>query len=617
MQTSINSRKIDLKESQLTSNFQLNTSKIIGADSIPKVNVNFSTAPTTLNTEQTIRPVEEFDLENFEEVPREIPKGYKYSWLERTKATMAVSTVSILDGFIDAADGLVDGLFHAGANVCELLGNKEGAEATRKFIAENWGDNLNEYLFNSETGIAKEAADASYIAYDGKVSKWLRNTSNSIAEITAATMCGGVPSTLFYGFLSGSGKAAEKKYQKTDENGNYEFNLLDEALINVSGVLGSLSWVANRALGKGVKDLASVIKQNKSILPTLTEAYHDIFNLKFVKNAFAKQLKGLTGVTTVLNTGFEVAPDIMKIITGEEENNLGNWLKVGTKGAWYLLSLAMLSELKSYIKNPYAYKKFYDGENRTKALTDQLEKLKVGNTKDLMKFKPEQQKMLIDEILLNSKNPDIELFRIFKNLSNEDADKLLKNVSGVSGRQEQIVKLLASGVMQYGEDESLLEDINKMGTNFQKYIINNLPLEEQKKLAAELSRLYQSGKMSPGKLRDIIDPDQEECKKFLDMISSNFDDDSRTNFITELFKADRIRELSKEINKVVDNIVKPVSETMAKTATSETKVKTIREAWNNITNFISGDSRISKSAKVSLSGTYKSLTNIVIPPTKT
>ncbi len=611
MQTSITSKKADFKEAQLSQKLELNNSKIIGADSIPKTTVDFSAAPPT---EPTIRAVEEYEVDNLEEVPQDTQDKVSYPWYERTGSTLAIGAISILEGLIDVADELTDGIFHLGADISELTGDKEGAAATREFIAVDWADKLNDYLFNEDTGVAKNLNDASYMKYDGAVAKKLRSTTKSIAEITAATMCPGVGSTMFLGFLAGSGNAAEKKYQKVDENGEYQYNPIDEILINVSGALGSLSWIANRALGKGVKDLAGTIKQNKSVLPTLQEAFHDICNWDFVKTAFKKQLKGITGVTTIANTGFEVAPDIMAILTGEKENNFGNWLKVAGKGAWYFASLALLSELKGYVKNPQAYKTFYDPKSgeKTKALTDQLAKLKAGNTQDLMKFKPDQQKMLIDEILANSDNPETELFRIFKSLNNSDADKLLRNISSDSGRQEQVVKMLAEGIMKYNEDETVLDDIGNMGTNFQKYIINNLPVEQQDKLAEELAKLYQSGKMTAEDIRKIIDPTDSDCATFLEKINGNMDNAGVTKFTAELGRADQFHELSKEVNKVLDDLVKPITKTVAKTATSDSKVKTLREAWKNISDYFTPNGDGNKTVKTMIGASTASLATLIM-----
>ena len=503
------------------------------------------------------------------------------SWYEKTKSTLVVGVTTVVSGLVDIVDELLDGALHIIADLNEATGYKENAQEIRNYIQKDLGDELNEYLYNEDTGVWKDYNSNSFLKYDSKAAKKIRNASKKIGEITLATVSPGA-TTLVLGFLAGSGNSAEKKYQNVDENGEYNFNWKDEILIDIAGILGSLSWTANKALGKGFVDLKTAIKTD-GLPGTIKQIWGDIGNLEFLKTAWAKEMKGLTGATNILNTTFEVAPDIMDYITGDKDLTLENVVGTIGKGTMYLISTILLSELKSYIKNPHYYGNLYDADgNATKALTDELERLRSGDTSKIMSYTAAQQKEIIDEFLYgknsSSYQTDDLLYSLFDKLSPSDADKLLKNLSSDSERQVEIVKKLALHIMIKKGDDITIDDVGRLGENFQKYIIQYLPESEQEDLAKEAAKLYEQGKLSLDNLRKIIDPKDESAQKFLDVFTDALENTNESEFEESFSKVDAIHEFQKYYEKYLN----PIAKTVAKTATSDSKTKIIHEATTDI-----------------------------------
>jgi len=593
MLTSVNKNNIDFSSMKQTNKIELNTQNIIGANKIENTaaaTLKYGAVGPNQGTEEIIDLSATVDEEQSQEESAE----KKAPWYKRAGATVVVGATSILTGILDIGDELTDGIFHAIASINELLGDKDSAASMRELISYDWGDSLNDILYNPETGVLKDTNDASLLKYDSTAAKWIRNETKLIGEITAATVCPGAASTVLLGFLAGSGNSAEKKYQTTDENGkkvynkDYEFNLKDELLIDISGVLGSLTWTANRALGKGFVNLGQQIKTN-GLPGTISQIWSDVGNLGFFKTAWKNNMKGVTGATNILNTAFEVSPDIMDYATGDKELNAKNVAGTIVKGAKYLALTILLAEAKTYIKKPHYYGNLYNADgSQSEALKKVLDNVKQGNVSSLMNYSKDQQKIIIDEILANSDNPGDDLYKIFSKLGTENAEKLLKNVSG-DGRENRIVSELSKNILRHNEGNVQLNNISDYG-NFQKYILAKLPASEQADIAKEAAQMYKDGKISEQELRILADPKDTVTQPFLKIFRKQLSKAERAIFDEKFYAADR----SHEAGKTVSGIAKPlgkVSKTGAKIITSDSKTKTIHTLYEAIMNALFPDNK--------------------------
>ena len=593
MITSVNKNNVDFSGMKQTNKIVLNTQNIIGANNIDNTaasTLKFSAVGPELAAEEYI------DLTSIAEEKQSEEKTIEKeaSWYKKVGATVVVGATSILTGILDIGDELSDGFLHVMASINELVGDKESAADMRELISYDWGDSLNDVLYNPETGILKETNDASLLKYDSTAAQWIRKETKLIGEITAATVCPGTASTVLLGFLAGSGNSAEKKYQTTDENGkkvynkDYEFNLKDELLIDISGVLGSLTWTANRALGKGFVNLGQQIKT--SGLPgTISQIWSDVGHIGFFKTAWKNNMKGVTGATIILNTAFEVIPDIMDYATGDKELNAKNVAGTIAKGAKYLALTLLLAEAKTYIKKPHYYGNLYNADgSQSEALKKVLDNVKQGNVSSIMNYSKDQQKIIIDEILANSDNPGDDLYKVFSKIGTENAEKLLKNVSG-DGRENRIVSELSKNILHHNEGNVQLNNISDYG-NFQKYILAKLPASEQADIAKEAAQMYKEGKISEQELRILADPKDAVTQPFLKIFRRQLSKAERAIFDERFNIANRSHEVGKKVSGIANPVGK-VSKTGAKIITSDSKTKTIHEIYEAIMNALFPDNK--------------------------
>ncbi len=550
----------------LKNNIQINTSNIIGTA------INKTTQAINSVTKSNSNTIEEIDLSSMTEEK-------EYKWYEKVGATLCVGATSVVSGVVELADDVTDGVVHLAAGAAEILGKKEAAADMREFITNDWSSELNESLYNKETGVFKEVDKASVLKYDSKAAQWIQAGTKTVAEVTAATLCPGTAVAVFGGFLSGSGKSAEKRYSKED----YQVNFKDEALIGVSGVLGSLQWLANRKIGEGIQSIAKSTKAGGGLFPTVKEIYKDVFNKEFVKTAFKKQLSGFTGVANLANTGCAIAPDIFDFITGDRELNVENVAATVGKGTLYLTTTVLVNELKTYFISPHSYGRFYDPKTGTKTqvLTDELNRLKTGDVSKIMGYTPEQQKMLMDELLANGDSSD-DICRVFSKLKSDDATKLLQNISKDSQTQKQVISTLTQNMLRNNKDANLYDDIDDFGTGLQKYILNNLSEKDQQHVAKEIADLYKNGDLEMSQFRQALDKKNPNSQKFLDMIMDNLDSKQRISFDTSL----DLSNFGHEVDTVWDKIVKPVSNITAKLITDEEKMQRVNDLLDDAGEFV-------------------------------
>ena len=65
-----------------------------------------------------------------------------------------------------------------------------------------------------------------------------------------------------------------------------------------------------------------------------------------------------------------------------------------------------------------------------------------------------------------------------------------------------------------------------------------------------------------------------------------------------------------EADKIIDTFIKPIAKTGAKVATSDSKLKTIQDAWHNLVNFFSPNSNAKKGEKF----TKATVANLLVGP---
>ena len=236
------------------------------------------------------------------------------------------------------------------------------------------------------------------------------------------------------------------------------------------------------------------------------------------------------------------------------------------------MDTVLINELKSYFINPHSYRKFYDPKTgaRTQTLTDELDRLKNGDVSKIMGYTPEQQKMLMDELLANG-NSNEEICRIFSKLKSDDATKLLENLSKDSQTQRQLISTLTQSMLKNNKDANLYDDIDDFGTGLQKYLLNNLSPSDQQHIAKEIADLYKDDSLDMSSFRQMIDKKDPNSEKFLNMIMDNLDSKQRNTFDASL----DLSNAAHNVDTFWDKIVKPVSTAAAKVVTEEEKMQKI------------------------------------------
>ena len=279
----------------------------------------------------------------------------KPGFLESIGATLVVGFTSVLSGLGDIVEGVADGVLWVASLGAEALGEitgcevcKDAASTLRQVIAYDVVGEANKALYG-EGGILQGVNDASYMKYDSAAAQGIRKASKAVGEIALSAVTGGT-AAMVIGGLEYAGAAAQTKYAAR-EDGDYSFHLKDELGIAAAGVGGALKGKANAALGKGYMD---IFKAN-GFSGGLSQIWHDVGNVNFVKTAFKNAYTGKASVINWINTGSSMAPDVVGYITGTRDFNLKNVLGTVWTGASYAGKTALLSEYNNYIKNPHTY----------------------------------------------------------------------------------------------------------------------------------------------------------------------------------------------------------------------------------------------------------------------
>lgn len=285
----------------------------------------------TINTE-----VEEVSL-NTTEINQNLPSKLEVAGATATVVTNSVSFgltkvgEHIIDGLVFAGDKLTQGVSYLVAKGVGLINEDAGqvlmqeranmARENKDFMTREFTDEAEkDYYENSLIG--KRANEASNIKYDSETAQKIKDTTEKVGTVAAATtltVASGGTAAAFGGFLYGSGMQAEKTYQQT-----YDTGALQEAGIVLSGALNALSWYANGKIGASF--LTNIISSVGKVGLKKTGAVliKSVANKEFVKAWLTSSIKD---PGNYIGTAMMSAGDVIGFFNGEKELNAENIAK--------------------------------------------------------------------------------------------------------------------------------------------------------------------------------------------------------------------------------------------------------------------------------------------------
>jgi len=472
----------------------------------------------------------------------------EYSFLERVGATICVGFTSIVSGALDIVEGVVDGVTWVASNALEAYGHITGCEgavqaasACREFIATSWVDEANKAFYEG-TELGQMVNAASYMDYDSDAAKGIRKASKAVGEIALSAVTGGT-AAMVIGGLEYAGAAAQSKYAAR-EDGDYSWNWKDELGIAAAGVGGAMKGKANAALGQSYGKLFGSFKEY-GLKEGLGQVWHDVGNWGFVKTAFKNTYTGWKGAVNWVNAGFNMAPDVIAYATGDKELTFKNVACTIGSEAWYMTQTMFTKEFESYVKNPHSYRSLVGDELKNEYLRMVLSSSTVekpfGDYSKIKVYSPEQQRQMY-EFFKGVEGGEQEIAYWFRDLSNSDADKLLKNLTGGDvEKSKEIVQLLAKDILR--EDKVLTySDLAQYGNNFQKYLLDALDPKQRENILGNVATEFTEGNIKLSDLRTLFDPKDSGTRASLEYIWENLGPDAQALYGTKFKFIDAFHE---------------------------------------------------------------------------
>lgn len=305
-------------------NFSNNTSNGYNINKVKKYN------GIDINNYNLNYNMEYYDIEDIDN------KGNNNEFLDlyvETGATNIVRFNSVVSGFYSVVEFLGDGVIWAGgtlaSGVLDLFGQDEEALKLRKdtkdIIKKDVIGDINKWYYE-ETELGRIINEKSNLKYDSDEAQRIKDITIKITEFTAATVIavgtGGASAYLLpiVGFLEGTGKSANKRYQDPNNEG-YE-----TGAIVLDGIGSAFNWYSGGKLGAGALNFIKAVSQCglKTTVSTFSSIAKEViknFKISNLKNKdlWTKAMKsGILDVDNFIDSAGVVVDNLTDYANGGE-----------------------------------------------------------------------------------------------------------------------------------------------------------------------------------------------------------------------------------------------------------------------------------------------------------
>ena len=261
-------------------------------------------------------------------------------FITQAQATGAVVTGAVVSGVADIAEAVVDAAEIVDATLKTpatwLIDQAAGTDLTGKMwdatmddVARDKVGEVQEWFYE-DTALGRSINENSALKYDSAGAQIIEESAEKAGEvaiITAATVATGgaaAPVLAGVGFLKGTGEEAERRFNLTDENGNYtNRSAKDVGMAYLSGAAEAAEWYGtSQAIGAAVQGVNAI---KEAGFEGVKKAIQSSVAGSSKKEVAGKLLKGATSSLTEADTWVDVGTGVVDFVVDGVNTGEWNW----------------------------------------------------------------------------------------------------------------------------------------------------------------------------------------------------------------------------------------------------------------------------------------------------